>query len=418
MTQEASRQGGDPVAWWAVDTVLMRFVEDLIAGELKVLRPGAWSRMAAHPWAPSLDIAQDLGADSLERLSVATALAEAVHLAESGIQDYLLARNTLYDWAAIAQTGLRNYSKCLTFRTSGSTGNPKACTHTLEALEQEIAELAPHFHGCSRIVSAVPSHHIYGFLFTVLLPRQLGIAEVPILNARASSPASLQSALRAGDLVVGHPEFWRNVSRVGIRIPAGVKGVNSTGPLPQGVSGELIKMGLARLLEIYGSSETCGVGWRDEGMRGYRLLSYWMRSDSPGEALLRRLPDGGDGSYSLQDHLEWLSADEFLPTGRIDQAVQVGGINVFPGRVREALLQHPLVGDAAVRLMRSDEGNRLKAFIVPKSGDVDLTALRTEIEQWAAERLSAPETPRGLSFGSALPRDASGKLADWIMESR
>jgi len=417
MTQVSSREAGDRVDWWAVNAVLMRFVQDLIAAELKVLRPGGWSKMAAHPWAPSLDIAQDLGADSLERLSVATALAEAIHLSESGIQDHLLERTTLCDWATIAQTGLRNYSRCITFRTSGSTGNPKACTHTLEALEQEIAELAPHFHGCSRIVSAVPSHHIYGFLFTVLLPRRLGIAEVPILDVRASSPASLQPALRAGDLVVGHPEFWRNVARVGIRIPADVTGVTSTGPLPKGVSGELITMGLARLLEIYGSSETCGVGWRDEGMRAYRLFSYWSRSDSPSHPILRRLPDGSHGSYSLQDHLEWLSADEFLPTGRIDQAVQVGGINVFPGRVRDALLQHPLVGDAAVRLMRSDEGNRLKAFIVPKSDDTDLVALRAQIEQWAAGHLSAHEIPRGISFGSALPRDAGGKLADWIMDS-
>jgi long-chain acyl-CoA synthetase len=32
--------------------------------------------------------------------------------------------------------------------------------------------------------------------------------------------------------------------------------------------------------------------------------------------------------------------------------VQVGGVNVFPERVRQVLLEHPLVVDAAVRLMR------------------------------------------------------------------
>ena len=414
MTYEPSCGVRGQQPWWAGEAVLLRFVEDLVTAELKVLRPSGWSKTIPAPWDPALDIAQDLGADSLERLSLATALAEAVHISESGIQDYLLTRTTLHEWAQIVETSLRCYSKQLTFRTSGSTGKPKSCTHALETLEQEIAELAPLFGGCTRIMSAVPSHHIYGFLFTVLLPRRLGLA-APV-DVRGSSPASLTRLLGAGDLVVGHPEFWRSAARSGMRIPAGVTGVTSTGPLAEGVAGDLARAGLARLLQIYGSSETAGVGWRDDEAHAYRLFSYWQRLRSAAASIERRCPTGECIGYDLPDRLEWFGDDEFLPAGRIDQAVQVGGINVFPGRVREMLVQHPHVADAAVRLMRSEEGNRLKAFIVAKDAQADLHALRAQIEGWVSDRLSTPEIPRAISFGTALPRDAKGKPADWAIE--
>ena len=50
------------------------------------------------------------------------ALAEALQMHESGIEDYLLVRQTLGDWRHIAHTSLSRFSARLTFRTSGSTG--------------------------------------------------------------------------------------------------------------------------------------------------------------------------------------------------------------------------------------------------------------------------------------------------------
>ena len=94
--------------------------------------------------------------------------------------------------------------------------------------------------------------------------------------------------------------------------------------------------------------------------------------------------------------------------------MQVGGTNVFPARVRSVLLAHPLVADAAVRLMAPAEGTRLKAFIVPRDG-ADKATLPAELERWVQQRLSAPERPRAFSFGAALPVNAQGKGCDWGM---
>jgi 4-coumarate--CoA ligase len=78
------------------------------------------------------------------------------------------------------------------------------------------------------------------------------------------------------------------------------------------------------------------------------------------------------------------------------------------------LLAHPGVADASVRLMRPDEGDRLKAFVAPKNERAIRSQLRQELDAWVAERASAPERPRSFTFGSVLPTNAMGKPSDWL----
>lgn len=47
----------------------------------------------------------------------------------------------------------------------------------------------------------------------------------------------------------------------------------------------------------------------------------------------------------------------------------MGGINVFAAQVAAGLRENPAVLDASLQLMRADEGNRPKAFIVPRAGE-------------------------------------------------
>jgi 4-coumarate--CoA ligase (photoactive yellow protein activation family) len=394
---------------------LQRFVCDLLAWELKKLRPGSRFSAPALPWDRGLDLSRDLLADSLETLSLATALGEAIHLAKSGIGDKLLERPVLGDWLDIARQGLGRYDAAITFRTSGSTGRAKSCTHGLDLLEQEIAALVPLLGGRRRILCVVPSHHMYGFLFSILLPRALGLGPEDCVDLRGSSPARLQHDLRAGDLVIGHPEFWSSAARVTTAFAPGVVGVTSTAPCPVAVARDLAVLGLERLLEIYGSSETAGVAWRDDLEAPFRLFDYWTRVDGDEATLLRTLPGGAGASYPLQDRLHWQDERRFFLGGRVDNAVQVGGVNVFPGRVRDVLMRHPAVQDAAVRLMRIDEGLRLKAFVVPREPLADPEALREELLDWARKRLSAPELPKAITLGPELPREANGKPADWMI---
>jgi 4-coumarate--CoA ligase (photoactive yellow protein activation family) len=386
-----------------------RFVCDIAAGELARARRSA-AGLATPPWGEGLRLDRDLGADSLEVMSLAAALAESIHLHRAGIEDALLARRAVGQWIDVAQAGLEQFSAELTFRTSGSTGQPKPCVHALAALEEEARELAAAFTGRERILYAVPSHHIYGFIFTVLMPRELGLARDQLVDVRAGSPASLAAIVRPGDLVVAFPEYWRGLAQAVPRLPFGVVGVTSTAPCPDAVSAALERSGLEALVQVYGSSETAGVGWRKSHRDPYRLLSHWERQGD--ETLVRRVA-GRRVEVRAPDMLDWIDARAFHVGMRRDAAVQVGGYNVHPHHVRGVLLGHPAVREAAVRLMRPDEGDRLKAFLVVDPSVAESGAFEAELREWIDARLSPPERPRALRFGRALPASATAKALDW-----
>lgn len=373
-------------AWWQAEEARARFLADLIAAEVARLRPG-------EPAAAPLDML-----DSIELLSVAGAVSEALHLHESGIEDLLLGHRRIEDWRAIAREALTRFDAAITFRTSGSTGEPKPCTHALARLEAEAAGHAALIGPRQRVLSAVPSHHIYGFLFTQLLPRHLG--GLPVLDLRGTSPAGVAAKLQPGDLVIGHPAWWGAVARFAPgTLPPDIIGVTSTAPCPPATATALRDRGLARLVQVYGSSETAGIGWRDTPDGPFALLPSWTRD---GKAI------------AAPDHLTFLPCGRrFTIEGRADGAVQVAGHNVFPARIRAALEAHPAVAAASVRLMRPEEGDRLKAFIVPRDPASDPAVLRGTLAAWAEATLAPPERPRAWRFGAGLPEGAMGKAADW-----
>jgi long-chain acyl-CoA synthetase len=399
--------------WWSDERALARFVGDLIAHEFTRLRPGApGPALPAAPWPATFNLGDGgLGADSLDRLGLAAALSEALNLHRSGLEDMLLARGTLGDWLAVCRAALARYDDAITFRTSGSTAAAKSCNHSLDTLYEEAATLAALLPGRQRVLSAVPAHHTYGFLFTILLPARLTTGNpMPVLDLRSTSPAALPALCQPGDLVVGHPAFWQAVVRSGATLPADVAGISSTAPCPADLAESIRGCGLARFVEVYGSTETAGVGWRDDPHGPFRLVPHWSRD---GAALVRRLPPGMNLTADVQDHLDWIAPDRFQPAGRIDHVVQVGGANVSPARVRMRRLDHLLVADAAVRLMNPDEGTRLKAFVVPADGSPGDALLHRELAVWIDRTLPPAERPRALTFGPRLPSGPLGKPADW-----
>ncbi len=395
------------MAWWHDESALRRFVHDLVVAELVRLRPGGIA-LPERPWPDDFAIgAEGLGADSLELLGLSAALAEALQIARSGLEDGLLARRTLGSWLEICAAALARFDDEIVFRSSGSTGTPKSLVHRLDSLEQEIDTLACLLPG-RRVLSTVPSHHIYGFLFTILLPQRLG---VPVRDISQSTPASLGGALRSGDIIVGHPAWWHAFLRAAPILPPGVLATTSTAPCPRETFEELRRHGFSRVVEIYGSSETGGVGWRDDPDGLFTLMAHWQHDDAD-DGLVRTLSDGTKAASRLPDLLRWLDARHFSLLSRHDDAVQVGGLNVFPLAVRDKLRRHELVADATVRLMRADEGERLKAFIVPRP-DRDSSDAREDLVRWIERTLPVAERPKSLTFGVSLPVGHFGKLTDW-----
>jgi long-chain acyl-CoA synthetase len=351
--------------------------------------------------------AAGLGLDSLTRLQLAAAVASFFRLHESELEDELLRRRSVSEWADTVVRGWAEGSKCLTFLTSGTTAERIPCIQHWDLLAQELAVHAEMFATRRRVVGLVGARHIYGFLFCTLLPRWLG---VPFVDARNIAPAGLATFARPGDLFVGFPLRWELIAPDSVWPPE-VVGITSTGPIAAATITALRAQGLAQMVEIYGSTQTGGVGWRDTTTDPLRLYAHWsLRGDgqlqranphAPGPPLVFEAPD-----------VLALRAGGFEVLRRRDGAIQVAGVNVSCAQVAARLAELPWVAECAVRLMRADEGSRLKAFVVLAQAMTPVAA-RTALRAWAGQHLSAAEIPTQLTLGAALPRDSHGKLTDW-----
>lgn len=318
----------------------------------------------------------------------------------------------------LAQTALDAWLPGLrpvTFFTSGSTGVPKPCTHLEGSLRQEITSIAPLVADRRSALVTAPLHHMYGFTFGLQLPLALGIP----LRCVPPLPTVVAAQMRPGDVVVGIPLLWTRLVESGhwardARPGANITIFTATSPTPAHVVAGMQDWGF-RTIEFFGASEMGVVCWRESGNEPFTLLPHVQRRDSEdGEesALERRLPHGEHAVYPLLDTVEWKGPRSFVPGRRRDKAVQVASVNVYPEHVRAVLEEHPGVDQCLVRLMRPDEGYKLKAFVVPAPGWT-AHSLRPELRKLAAARLSDVQRPGSYAFGEDIPRGPLGKPTDW-----
>lgn len=393
---------------------LARVLTSLLQSEMKQGSFGAKADRGllatGDEWPEDLHFAENapsgLGCDSLDILRLAAAVNEMFHLYEAEQERDLLSADTFGDWLDSIEKAWASGVARITFMTSGSTGRPRRCTHEFSHLQTEVTYLAGVFADRTRIIPLTPAHHIYGFLFTAMLPDKLGVSQ-----QLPASATRVPQSLQRGDLIVTFPERWQWLYRTVNRWPDGVSGVVSTAPCPQDLKAGLMERGLESLTEVYGSSETAGLALRRWPETRYRLMPHWTTCDS--DALKGALLTHNSGlQVRVKDHLDIHEDGTFTLSGRIDDAVQVGGINVYPARIAALLREQPGVLEATVRLTTSAVGNRLKAFVVPQS-NLATAELQAQLEEWANSNLESVERPRSIAFGSSLPKDRMGKDCDW-----
>ncbi len=411
------------------EATLLRVSRDLAYSEIASM-PGLKAqlgpRISANPEAPALSWAADtLELDSLARMQLATAGAVWCNAYDAGFEDLFLAKRTAADWATAMRRAREAGAAHLTFSTSGSTGARKHIRHREDLLAGEarawvqVLEQGP-FGKVRRVVVLCPTHHIYGFIWGVLMPMALG---VPVIDADLGCLPELEPH----DLVIAVPDQWAWLAASTRRWPAGVQGISSTAPLPAAVHDAMTLAraapqgeqppALARLLQIYGSSETAGLAWRSTSSGAYTLAPERERSASGGIGL--QLGSGAVQELAVQDELQWRDAHSFMLLRRSDESVQVGGHNVSPSWVAAQLQSHSAVKLATVRLDTGAAPAKLKAFVVLHAlsgAGLDGTALaaqQAQLEQWARDTLPWYANFSCVTYGAQLPLNAMGKACDW-----
>ena len=117
------------------------------------------------------------------------------------------------------------------------------------------------------------------------------------------------------------------------------------------------------------------------------------------------------GVYFTGDGAKIDEGGDFWLLGRVDDVMNVSGHRVSTMEVESALVDHPLVAEAAV-IGRPDEikGQAIAAFVTIKDGAASGKDLMDEIKGHVAKKIGALARPDDLIFASDLPKTRSGKI--------
>jgi O-succinylbenzoic acid--CoA ligase len=279
-----------------------------------------------------------------------TASAEATHERLGGPGAWLLALPV----SAIA--GLQVLSRSVV------AGSPATVLAREETLAAAVARMP-----AGRCYTALVPTQLRRFLDTE--PDGLRAFDAVLVGGAATDPALLTRAHDAGVAVVttygmtetagGSVYDGRPLDGVHVRVTDG--GVELSGP-------------------------TLALGYRlDPAATAEAFADGWFRTRDAG---------------SLRDGV-------LTVTGRLDDVVITGGVNVAPAAVEAVLRDHPDVVDAVVVGRPDDEwGQRVVAAVVPDGGRAPQLA---DLRAWVADRLGPPAAPRQLHLLTEIPLLHTGK---------
>jgi fatty-acyl-CoA synthase len=115
-----------------------------------------------------------------------------------------------------------------------------------------------------------------------------------------------------------------------------------------------------------------------------------------------------DGLMATGDVGRIDDAGRLFVEGRDDEMIVSGGENLFPKEVEDLISRHADVADvAAIGVDDEQFGQRLRAFVVPKSGK---SPSEGKIKSYVKSNLANFKVPREVWFLDELPRNATGKV--------
>jgi len=313
--------------------------------------------------------------------------------------------------------------------TSGSTGAPVPIRKQLSQLTGELEALEACFgarlgaqSGDTEVLATVSHQHIYGLLFRVLWPLAAGRAihaeryefPEPLALALAARPCVLLASPAHLKRLPDHLD-WRGAA-------AQLRAVFSSGGMLDAAASRHARTLLGQApVEVYGSSETGGVAWRQRGEGADEawtpLPGVAWRSDADGLLEVHSVHAGPDGWQGLPDRVDDAGEGRFLLRGRADRIVKIEEKRVSLDAIEGALLATGLVREARVLACPGAEGGRqlLAAFVAPNGEGAALleregkSAMNARLRSRLGDFIEAVALPRRWRFLESLPVNAQGK---------
>lgn len=319
------------------------------------------------------------------------------------------------------------------FYTSGSTGAPKVIKKQYRLLQLEVDALEKEFSAVvsgSLFISTVPHQHIYGLLFKMLWPISKGHTlvcqsfEYPeqmvnqILESEQAAVTIISSPAQLHRIVTDNPL---------IAVRKSVKNIfSSGGPLDAHKNMALQQDLACNILEVFGSTETGGIGWRQKQSQNENdwqafsgiTLSYQASSD----LLAVSSPYIQKDIHYADDRVELLSDDRFRVLGRADSVVKIEEKRISLDEVQNRLKQHELVDDAFVVVIGTTRKKLAALVVLNQAGlEVNKTHKKLQLDRmfkgFLANWYEPILLPKKYRYPPELPYNARGKLSRREAES-
>lgn len=314
----------------------------------------------------------------------------------------------------------------LSLCTSGSSGEPKRIEKGLRQLANEVEALEQLWGadlGPACIIGSVATQHIYGLLFRVLWPLCAGR---PFMRRQLAFPEDLQRASRE------HPAFaWvaspALLKRMGDNLdwPAlsAVRRVFSSGGALPAEAAQSLQQRLHQWpTEIFGSSETGGIAWRQGHAPWQPFAGIKLSQDDDG-ALLIASPYLPAGHIEQTADAARIAADgRFELLGRLDRIVKLEEKRISLPMLEQALMTHAWVAEARLGVVQENRASLGALLVLTEAG---LHALRNQGRRTLTEQLrhhlsehcEALALPRRWRLLRQMPLNSQGKLPQTVVEA-
>jgi acyl-coenzyme A synthetase/AMP-(fatty) acid ligase len=301
--------------------------------------------------------------------------------------------------------------------TSGSTGQPKAypklwrsvhgSNHcNAHAIRTALQAMGAPGVATPAVVATVPPQHMYGMELSVLLPL---LGAMAVHTARPLFPADIARALAEVPeprVLVSTPVHLRTLVECDQPLPSTAVIVSATAPLDAALAQAVEQRLGGRVLEMFGSTETCVFAWRYTATEPHWTLYPGVELQPAPQGTWINAPWFA-APVQLQDIIELQGPGKFSVRGRNADLIEVAGKRASLSDLTRRLLAVAGVQDAAVFQPEPDAVGVIRrvAAVVVAPG---LSA--REILQRLAPSMDPAFLPRPLLIVDALPRNELGKL--------
>jgi len=303
--------------------------------------------------------------------------------------------------------------------TSGSTGKPKAVQQRLTEFENDnrfiLSQWGEEF--LKRILcSTVSQHHIYGLLFSILLPFTAGI---PFRRTRIEFPEELEKFSDSKYMIITVPAFLKRAVEIerhsGLRLDS--PWIFTSG----GVLDPLIAKKTNEVfgfwpVEVYGSTETSGIAWRQSvnGLEWTPFDNAQLSKNSDGCLVIRSPYIKDPAGFETADMAEMLEDGRFILKGRFDSVVKIEEKRVSLTEMESRILQSGLAKDVCVIALEDKRQYLAAAVVLNDKGKEQFAGLtKHDIHNyWKGYLARYFETiviPKKWRYLESLPLNTQGK---------